>query len=111
MSTLNITVIKTHHTEFTGYSGSGIPQFATMEYMKLGRTFDSEASGARYIADILLRDWNSGYGSSPSHFRFESTLGTDKIYNVRPCLQGEVPDFTSPLTGDWYFQPIKTFRG
>ncbi len=111
MSTLSITIMKTEYMEFAGYSGSNVPNFSTVEHVQLMRPFDSQSSGAKYVTDVLLRNWSEAYGSAPTHFRFETSEGTDKIYSIRQSLPGEVPDFTSPLTGDWYFKPVITLRG
>lgn len=109
MSVLKITAFKAVYREFQGYSHTNVPQFSQVEHMYVFNSFDSEASAARFVVDVLIKDWNLANGTLPEYFRLE--CGTsDKIYLVRPSEAGEVPDLTSPVMGDYYFKPEYTLR-
>lgn len=110
MSVLKITAFKATYREFSGYSGAGLPQFTSLEHMRVLGCFDTDVSGARYVVDVLIKDWNPANGTLPDYFRIESKT-TDKIYHVRPSEEGETPDITSPTQGDYYFQAVHVFKG
>lgn len=109
MSVLKITAFKATYREFQGYTGSGIPQFTAVEHMRVLGCFDSDVSAARYVVDVLIKDWNVSLGTLPDRFRLE-TKTSDKIYLVRPSQSGETPDLTSPTMGDYYFQAEQVIR-
>ncbi len=110
MSVLKITAFKATYRQFNGYSGAGVPQFSALEHMRVLGCFDTEVSGARYIIDVLIKDWNPANGTLPDHFRVESKV-SDKIYHVRPIEEGETADITSPTLGGYIFQAVHVFKG